>query len=178
MNIKKILILLLLFSFILGCTTSTKKEQFELFIADLKPVTLPFYYDSGKEVKHFQGRFKNDVDSIFFKYGPSFHKFIGYYIESNTIRILSLNCGDFFRNLTITTFDKEGNMLNNVTPSFNGCTGIPINFEKCKELIILNTDNKIIATELKIIKLPGNGDTIIKKTKNYRLDIFGRLKEE
>jgi hypothetical protein len=160
-----------------GCRQN-KGQTFESFISRLDNIDLPYSYDSSIPLR--QTKSLNGLDNLFFEDGPTLHDYIGYFKgDSNNIHILTVHSGDFFEDLCISTFDREGNLLNRVSPSFDDCVGhVPLDFKSCEEKIIINKDKKIVCTSFKIVLNISKKDSLIKDTKTFHLTTNGSLEKE
>lgn len=161
----------------LGCRQK-RNQLFNSFISSLDNIKLPYTYDSSNPKTH---NADNDgIDSLFFESGPTLHDYIGYFKDNDSsVHILTVHTGDFFQSLCISTFDKEGNLLKRVSPSFDNCVGhIPIEFESCKETITISLDKKIVCNSIKVISHKDQQDSLINAVQTFQLLTDGRLVKE
>lgn len=156
----------------------TRKQAFDKFVFQLDNIKLPYIYDS--ENPKTNTKKIDEGDSSFFVQGPTIHDYIGYFNDdSNCVHILSVHSGDFFQDLCISTFDKEGNLLNRISPSFDNCVGqIPIEFKNCKETITINKDKRISCSSIKVFIGSNQQDSFVRQVRLFKLLTDGRLSEE
>jgi hypothetical protein len=158
----------------LGCKQK-RNQLFNSFISSLANIKLPYTYDSSSPKTH---NINNDgIDSLFFESGPTQHDYIGYFKNNDSyVHVLTVHTGDFFQSLCISSFDKEGNLLKRMSPSFDNCMGhIPIEFKSCKETITISLDKKIVCNSIKVISHKGQQDSLIKAVQTFQLLTDGRL---